>query len=363
MSETTAPWKPAARKACQQPHSGRSTPSLAFLSSRRQRLLQQRSLARTRSVPRWASSRTKSGATIFAMISRRRFLALSSATLASAALPQPALGQSTTPVGVQLYTVRNEDLTDIASLLERIQRIGYRSVETYWNLYSHPAAELRRITTDAGLTVPSGHFDYDKLDDHLDYARELGLEYIVCPMLPQAMWNSAASFTAAAQKFNKWGERARSLGMKFAFHNHDYEFRPLSSSEPADRRDRSHPTTGFGILMRETDPALVFFEMDCYWVTQAGHDPAELLRRHGSRIRLLHLKDRKPAPPSFDMEAPSEHFTEIGTGAIDWSDILSTARTFNIEHLFVEQDKTEGDAIESLRVSYRNLQRILRNPR
>jgi sugar phosphate isomerase/epimerase len=283
------------------------------------------------------------------MLSRRDFLRAGTAAVGSLAFsPLRVAAEHSRPLGAQLYTVRKEAEDDLPRVLQQIRTIGYDEVETYWNVYSHPATKLLKMILDAGLKVPAGHFDYDGLATKFDYAKELGVEFIVCPMLPRNMWNSLEGFQRAADQFNDWGERARRLGMRFAFHNHNYEFR------------RFGHTTGFQTLVERTDPKFVFFEMDCYWITQAGESPLAMFKKLGKRIRLLHLKDRKPGfAPSQELNSAAEHFTEIGNGSIDWKGILAAAQQNGIEHMFVEQDESERSPIESLRISYRNLQHVM----
>jgi len=166
-------------------------------------------------------------------------------------------------------------------------------------------------------------------------------------MLPKSMQN-LDGFKKAADRFNKWGTALQQRGMKFAFHNHNYEFRRLGD------------TDGFDTLLTRTDPKLVFFEMDCYWMTQAGRDPVKMLEQYPKRIRMLHLKDRKPGfPPSQELNDAAGHFTEVGTGTLNWKAILALAEKNNIDYMFVEQDETERPVLESLRISYNNLQKLL----
>ena len=281
------------------------------------------------------------------MLSRRRFLATGIGTLACVLATRNSFAAGHRRLGVQLYTVRKQAESDLPGVLKQIRAIGYDEVETYWNVYSHPAKELRAMIIDAGLKVPSGHFDYAGLPEKLDYAGELGIDYVVCPMLPENMRDSVDGFARAAENFNKWGERAKSMGMRFGFHNHNYEFRKLGD------------TIGFDTLVSRTDPKLVCFEMDCYWITQAGRDPTAMLQRLGKRIRLLHLKDRKPGfPPSQQLNPADEHFTEVGAGSIDWKKILDAAQKYGVEYYFVEQDETERPPIESLRISYNNIEAL-----
>ncbi|HZB89565.1 MAG TPA: sugar phosphate isomerase/epimerase [Terracidiphilus sp.] len=179
----------------------------------------------------------------------------------------------------------------------------------------------------------------------MEYASHLGLEWVVTPEIPETMW-TLDGFHAAAKKLNEFGRRAKDLGMRFAFHNHDYEFAP---------RD-THGKTGFAVLLEETDPELVFFEMDCYWIAQAGLDPLTMLKTMGKRIRLLHLKGRKNGfPTSYDMAPSSAHFAPVGSGAIDWKSILAEAEKLNVAHYFVEQDDTYGHPFGTISASYNYL--------
>lgn len=280
------------------------------------------------------------------MFNRRGFLRLSIAAaggLAGARL----LAAERRSLGAQLYTVRQDAARDLPAVLEAVRKIGYTEVETYWDIYAHPPAELRRMINDHGLTAPSGHFDYGGLDSKIDYAKSLGVQYVICPILPESMWLTLDGYKRAADQFNIWGETIHQGGMQFGFHNHNYEFR------------RFGDITGFETMMSRCDPKLVCIEMDCYWITQAGRDPLQMFRQYGNRIKLLHLKDRKPGFPTSQMkDAAAEHFTEVGAGTIHWQEILAVAAKNGVKHLFVERDSGDLLAMESLRISYQNLQKM-----
>jgi sugar phosphate isomerase/epimerase len=279
-------------------------------------------------------------------LNRRVFLQLS-ITAAGGLAATRLLASERRSLGAQLYTVRHDAARDLPAVLEAVRRIGYTEVETYWDIYGHPAAELRRMIDDHGLQVPSGHFNYDGLDSKIDYAKSLGLQYVVCPMLPESMWFSLDGYKRAADQFNIWGEKIHQAGMQFGFHNHNYEFH------------RFGDTTGFETMMNRCDPKLVCIEMDCYWITQAGGDPLQMFQQYGNRIKLLHLKDRKPGFPTSQVkDAAAEHFTEVGAGTIRWQEILAVAEKNGVKHLFVERDSGDLPAMESLRISYQNLQNI-----
>jgi sugar phosphate isomerase/epimerase len=283
------------------------------------------------------------------MTTRREFLQFSAAGLGTLALSELSFAAlKPFPIGVQLYTVRDQAEKDLGGTLAHINMIGYKTVETYWNVYTHPAKELKKMIVDNGLSNPSGHFNYEGMDSKLDYAKELGVQYVICPMLPKDMWTSADGFKKAADQFNKWGEKIKSMGMQFGFHNHNYEFQKFGS------------TTGFDILTSTADPKLVCLEMDCYWITQAGQDPIAMLKKYGSRIQLLHLKDRKGGfPTSQQMGESAEHMTEVGSGTIDWKSILTTAEQTGVKYYFVERDHGDVPAFESLRISYNYLTKLV----
>jgi sugar phosphate isomerase/epimerase len=284
------------------------------------------------------------------MVTRRKFLqAASVAAAAGCVLRGGAVWGEISGItyGVQLFMLRRQAVSDLAGVFREIREAGYVQVELYPIAYNHPPAELKKMIADAGLGAVSGHFDYVGLDSKLDYAKELGLTYMVCPMLPKDQWNSLAGFRKAAELFNKTGEQARARGMEFVFHNHDYEFKPLEGSN------------GFTELMKDTDPKLVKLELDMYWLTQAGQDPLKMMKAHADRLRLVHLKDRTAgAAISYNMDKESEHFTELGKGTIDWPAILHQARAQGVKYAFLDQDETAMPVVESLKISRAYLRQL-----
>jgi hypothetical protein len=137
---------------------------------------------------------------------------------------------------------------------------------------------------DAGLASPSSHISSDP-QPRLDYARQLGLKYIVT-MLPNPKPISLDDYRAVAANFNRWGASIRDQGMQYVFLSHGHEFLPQKGS------------TGFDELMKNTDPALVKLEVDIYWLVQTCVDPAAFLSRYRDRIKLLHIKDRTADAPN-----------------------------------------------------------------
>lgn len=282
---------------------------------------------------------------------RRQFLRNTTAAAAGLTMGASAFAEAApmSAFGVQLYTARKDMLSDPVNTLKTIRQIGYRCVETFAAEYkSTSAKDLRKMIADAGLALPSAHFGYNEMADRLDYAKELGVRYVVVGSTPVNIANSADGFKRAAQQYNQWGEQARKLGLSFAFHNHNSEFQSFDGR------------TGLDILLAETDPHLVQWQMDCYWATEAGFDPVKLIHQHGKRLQSLHFKDRKPnAPTSTVLNKDAQHFTEVGSGTINWRAIWDAASAIGIHYFFVEQDTTEIPPLDSLKISFNNLKRLL----
>ena len=286
------------------------------------------------------------------MLTRRRFAALSAAaagaTLAAPLKAHAAATRSGMEFGVQIFMVRDRlQPADLPATLSLIHSIGYATIETYPLVYNRPARELKALIEGIGLKAPSGHFDYDTLEEHVDYAAELGVEYMICPMLARPLWDSLDGFKQAAAHLNKAAAKARAAGLKFGYHPHNYEFRKLEGGR------------GFEVLMRELDPS-VKLELDVYWAIEAGEDPLALMQKYRDRLALIHIKDRKQVTgftySPFDPHAA--HYTEAGSGTIDWKVMLGEARRLGVKQYFVDQDGTDLTEDESLRRNWNYLSQL-----
>lgn len=282
------------------------------------------------------------------MQTRREFLGSAAVGIAAMGFEPLAFAKKPDrPLGVQLYTVRSL-MNDLPGTLKAIRKIGYSNVETFVAEYKMSAHDLRAAILDAGLTVPSAHFGYEDFDSRFEYAKDLGVECVVCSIIPATIANSADGYKRGADQYNTWGAKAKTMGLRFGFHNHNVEFKEYGG------------TTGLEILLKNTDPSLVQWQMDCYWVAQSGHDPVAMLRQYGHRIQSLHVKDRLPnVAASTDTGPASQHFTEVGMGTLDWPAILSITGKDHVPYLFVEQDKTDRPPLESLQISHDNLVKLL----
>ena len=301
-------------------------------------------------------------------ISRRHFLSLTGGMLATPALSQKMRRPHGLPVGIQLYMVNNDLSKDPAGTLKKIAEIGYTEVETAgWGKLS--AAQFRDLLRDVGLRAPSAHLGFGTQDTGklLDDAKALGAEYAVSSaLLPgdsAGMENffkivdslSAEDFRRIAAKANGIGQQANAVGLKYAYHNHNFEFRDLGDGK-----------TGYEILLQETDPSLVKFEADCGWMKVAGKDPIDYLTRHGDRFAMLHIKDFKnitnPVTTLTSLLSPGMLTpTELGRGSIDLKPIVEAGLRAGVTHMFVEQEPPfkEAPAMEAAAIDCRVLKSLL----
>jgi sugar phosphate isomerase/epimerase len=290
-------------------------------------------------------------------ISRRGFLAAGAAAISgiSAITRRAAADPIGLPIGLQLYTVRQQAAKDFEGTLKEVAAIGYQEVELY-SFFGLKAAEVRRALEGAGLKCVSAHFGVpalrDGLDANIENAKELGLQFMICPFPGVAdsdrLKAGGASFTDSltlddwkwnADLFNRVAERAKSAGLRFGYHNHHIEFREFGG------------VTAFAELLRQTDPDLVTIELDCGWVKVAGLDPAEFIAKHASRIGLLHVKDVKAGPAPSTRFGSAVSFAEVGRGSIHWPAVFEAAKKAGVRRYYVEQDTTERPPLEAIKIS------------
>jgi sugar phosphate isomerase/epimerase len=294
-------------------------------------------------------------------VSRRAFLTGSAVAAAATLLPTRLLHAAVKPVGLQLFSVRQALAQDYPGTLHQVAEIGYREVEAA-GFYNHSAADVKQMMSDAGLRCVSAHYSLADLlkttDATIEYAKTLGLEYVVCSAptvadpsryakYPGGAWQfvrhgmTADDWKWNAGQFNQVGEKMKANGIRLGYHNHTPEFRNLGAG-----------LTGYQILLDETDPSLVTFELDCGWAIASGQDAAKLLREHGNRISMLHLKDLNPAPA--DTAPEKRESTEIGLGVVDFKPIMAAARAADVKHAFVEQEDFDKPVFEALKIDFKN---------
>lgn len=291
--------------------------------------------------------------------------------LALASLAQTLSAQKAgLAAGIQLYAVREPLAADAPATLRALSRIGFREVEAYAGT-RYQATELRTMADDAGLRIPSAHLDLTMTNDlgpAFAYGAALQVEWAVSAFLRQltdpgrtSLGNStvrqaalpplgADGFKRMAARMNEIGRRAKAEGFKYAYHNHNFEFERMPDGN-----------TGYALLLRETDPALVKFEIDCGWMVVAGEKPTDYFQRFPGRFRMLHIKDFQKTAPTIDMVGPGRpKGTELGHGMIDYTPILQAARGAGIVHVYAEQEEPYiRPQLDSAKISYEYLQRFL----
>jgi sugar phosphate isomerase/epimerase len=282
-------------------------------------------------------------------LSRRNLLALAAASTALAKKKTDA----GTPIGVQLYTVRDVLPNDPDAVLRSIAEIGYKEVEAG----RAGLDKLSPLFARYGLKAPSVGLELPlitgegkppesvTLASALEEAKKAGASYVGCGYSgPQ---KDADGYKRVCEAMNRTGEAARTAGLQFTYHHHAYEF----GGEPGKR--------AWDYYLEFWDPKLVAIEMDTYWLSVAGQDPAAMIARYSGRVQLVHLKDKAfGTAVQYDQNMKPYTFKEVGTGVIDFPAVLAAARKAGVQHYFVEQDATPGHPIDSLRISYNNLRKM-----
>jgi sugar phosphate isomerase/epimerase len=254
-------------------------------------------------------------------------------------------------LGVQLYTVRDVIMKDPVVTLKAIESIGYTEVEVVFASLDAIWPALHQTSLKAVSAHVDGSIflnpDKSQLDHALSNLKNKGFDYAVFPYLANNLRGNADTYKRMADDFNEIGQRVKGFGLQFCYHNHAFEFATTGDTTPLK-------------LLLATDPELVGWEMDIFWVSVAGHDPVQLLQEHGDRIPLLHLKDKaKGTPVQYNENVPHSTFKEVGSGVIDIPAVLKAASQAGVKHYFVEQDYTPGDPLASLRKSYEYLHEFM----
>lgn len=320
--------------------------------------------------------------------SRRSFLQQTGLMAAGMMLPGSILamtGNKALPkkIGIQLYTLRDQLDKDPKGTLAKVAGIGYREVETFYGFqgagdkgefWGLKPKELGAILQQHQLVTPSGHYqlnDYltrgngnaDALQPQIELAAALGQRYFIVPVLPLSLWDKklgADDYKFMAEQLNKAGEICKKANLHIGYHNHYWEFKPLADTN----------STGYDIMLKETDPSLVSFELDLFWAVKSGRDPIALFKEAPGRFVAWHVKDMDKNNTASLTAAGTENktsmellsgvtFAEVGTGSINFHKIFAQAKLAGVKHLFVEQDKITIDPFQSITKSYKYVKNVL----
>ncbi|HVW96371.1 MAG TPA: sugar phosphate isomerase/epimerase [Mucilaginibacter sp.] len=268
------------------------------------------------------------------MFTRRKFLktggllALSVPLLKNRVFAN-AHARSLPALGIQLYMVKEDMERDARDTLKQIGRMGYTQIESYegnkgvfWGMNNR---DFCKMAKDYGLDMVSTHYagDSEGYKRLAAGAAEVGIKYLIYPWKgPQ---KSIDDFKHIADEFNHYGAICKKNGLRFAYHAHDYPYKPVDGQLPID------------VLLAGTDKDLVDFQMDFYYTVTEGKDPVAYIRKYSPRFRLCHMRDvlKKRLPEN----SGEESACDLGTGIIDYPQLLTTCLDNGMEYFFVEQSR------------------------
>lgn len=237
-------------------------------------------------------------------------------------------------IGLQLYTLRDQMRNDYVGTLRQVAAMGYPAVQ-FAGYGGLSAAEMKSILDDLGLKAAGSHVDLAALearpDEEITYCLRVGTPDVIVPAMPRELRASADGYRKLADALNRIGARCQQLGARLSYHNHAFEFEPLDGQPALDR------------LLAWTDPNLVKWEPDVYWVKVGGTDPAAYIQKYAGRTPIVHLKDMTAgATPTY---------AEVGEGILDWPAIFGASEASGAEWYVVEQDTCARPPLESVKLS------------
>jgi len=253
------------------------------------------------------------------------------------------------PVGLQLYSLRNEFSKDVPGTMTLVNKLGFNLVELA-GTYGETPERFRQMLSNHELKAVAAHFPYDRLKDDIDgvvrEAKALDLKYAGCAWIPHDGGFDVKKCQEAIAVFNRAGEVLTSHGIKFFYHQHGYEFAPWGQGTLLD------------MMMEQTRPRYVCFEMDIFWVVFPGQDPARLLEKYGRRWELMHLKDMRKGLQTGSLSGSTDVSNDvaIGAGQMNIPAILAAAKKNRIKYYFIE-DESPSSTVQ-LPESLRYLQTV-----
>lgn len=281
---------------------------------------------------------------------RRTFVRNSALTLAGAALLPKSFfgaGADTSIVGVQLYSVRDDMKKAPLQTLQGLAKMGYKYVEhaNYENgkFYGYAPTEFKKVLDDLGLRMPSGHTvmraqHWDAASNSftpvwkqtVEDAATVGQTFVISPWLDDEFRTDTDALKRFMDVFNKSGELCKTHGMKFGYHNHDFEFSTKVDGKLL-----------YDLILENTDPQLVIHQLDIGNMYGAGGRAAEIIKNHPGRFESMHVKDEIKAEKG-EMKEPYES-TIIGKGVVGTQAIVALGKKIGgTKHFIIEQESYQG---------------------
>lgn len=273
--------------------------------------------------------------------------------------PQPenasSSGNTLGPIGIQLFSVKDVLEQDIKGTLQQLADIGYKEIESFpgnkGHYYGMAPKEFQTMLNEMGLELVSSHFGsgsreakadswrqatmLSNFEQLVDKAAETGQQYLTCSWMDESLRKSPDDLKRTAELFNRTGETCKQAGLQFAYHNHAFEFEKVGD------------TVLYDFMLENTDPELVKWEMDIFWLVAGGYDPVAYFEKYPGRFPLGHVKD-------MDKQDQTKN-TELGKGTIQYGSLLKAAREAGMKHYLVEQESFTRPSLESMRMNYKYL--------
>lgn len=260
-------------------------------------------------------------------------------------------------VGLQLYSIRDAMTADTPGSLKKVSDMGYKYLELAdykdGKFYGIEPVEFRKLVNDLGMEILSSHTQVEGAGVTLDNAKKMaedhakiGSKYCIQPWIVEEMRTTIASYQRMASNWNKIGSIMKEFGMQFGYHNHNFEFATVEGKVPY-----------FDVMMAELDKDLVTMEMDLFWVSKAGQDPIELIKKYPGRFQLFHLKDMYTKQQPF-FEVIKDDIAPVGAGVINFKEILAMKDLAGMKYRIVEEDQGKGGIptpLEDIQTSMTNL--------
>jgi len=293
--------------------------------------------------------------------SRRNFLKLSATTalgalvLSDFSLSAANAAPKSMGIGVQLYTIRDAMAKDVVGSLKKVADLGFKYLElaSYSNgkFYGYEPVAFKKIVNDLGMQIISSHTQVEALGITIDNATKmaedhakLGVKYCIQPWVVEEARKTLSSYKKMAADWNKVGKIMKEHKIQFGYHNHNFEFDTVEGKIPY-----------YDVLLPELDKDLVTMELDLFWATKAGQNPVEMFKKYPGRFQLFHMKDAQTKEAPFYQPATKD-FAPVGTGIVNFKEILANRATAGLKYMFVEQDYTQdGKPFDSLKTSITNL--------
>ncbi len=253
-----------------------------------------------------------------------------------------ALSSNAFGLGMQMYSLQEDFDRDTPGTLDRLKAQGFTDLET--SVFTKlPAAELKALLQARGMTCSSHHVRPEDLEKKMDQviadAKALGAVQVVCPILPHKAPLDRKQVLKVAADFNRYGTALKAVGLRFAYHNHGGDFQRADSPVTPGE-------TFYDVLVAATEPGIVSFQLDVFWVAWYGSKATDVIEKHGERICSLHLKDlaRDAKPDMANPKSARPLMVRLASGCVDIPAVITAAKAKGVTHFIIEDESPNAAA-------------------